>query len=250
VNNKVMAEETLAKGLHKLIEQVKALAKRFSEYVNTPGKAHKVKASDYYLKKMSAAVERYRVEGLVARYQAQPKYEGSDFDRDHQPHNDLIETVAALPEFAGKRIQQVAAGRTQLGWSIMLHHDRHALGRTYGIKGGSVTTKFLNDLAAHRLKMPTPTATQTRQFCIDYLVQSLRDDAAEMKTIANNGGNYGDLVAPITDSVNKLHKGGPPATLADIANAVTARMNTLKQQILDGEDRMLSTESEIRDYDK
>jgi hypothetical protein len=152
---KRLAEETIARSLHRLIELVKALANRLGKYVNEPGKAFKPKASDYYFKKMAGALERYRVEGLVARYREQPDYEGSDFDRDHQPHNDLIETMATLPEFAGTKMVQVAAGRTQLGWSIMLHHDRHALGRTFAIKGGQVTSKFMTDLTVFRLTGPT-----------------------------------------------------------------------------------------------
>ncbi len=243
---KGLAEQTLAKALHKLIETVKALANRFGKYVAEPGKAHKPKATDYYFKKMSSAVERYRVEGLVAHYEAQPGYEGSNFERDHQPHNDLIETMAALPEFAGKRMRTVAAGRTLKGWSIMLHHDRHAAGRTYSNKGGQVTAQFLLDLAAHRLTKPTPTQAQTRQFCIDYLVQSLKDDVAAMKVVANNDGNYTDLDAPVTDSVLKAAKGGPVPSHADIATAIIDRRDEVKKQILDGEDRMLGPEADVR----
>jgi hypothetical protein len=245
---KSLAEQTLAKALHKLIETVKALANRFGKYVAEPGKAHKPKAADYYFKKMSSSVERYRVEGLVSRYEDQPGYEGSNFERDHQPHNDLIETMAALPEFAGRRMRTVAAGRTLKGWSIMLHHDRHAAGRTYSNKGGQVTAQFLLDLAAHRLTTPTPTQAQTRQFCIDYLVQSLRDDVAAMKAVANNDGNYTDLDAPVTDSVTKAAKGGPAPSLADIATAITNYRTQVKKQIIDGEDRMLATEGDVRNY--
>ena len=119
-----------------MIDTVKALAHRFGKYVAEPGKAHKPKAADYYMKKFSSAVERYRVEGLVAHYEAQPAYEGSDFERDHQPHNDLIETMAAFPEFKDKRMQTVAAGRTKKGWSIMLHHDRHGAAARTAIRAG------------------------------------------------------------------------------------------------------------------
>jgi hypothetical protein len=252
VLQKTTDEEKLAGSLHRLIEVVKALAKRFGKYMAEPGKARLGKAkadSSHYLTKMSAAVERYRIEGLVARYQDQPAYEGSDFERDHQPHNDLIETMAAMPEFAGKRMQAVAAGRTQLGWSIMLHHDRHALGRTYGLLGGQVTTQFNNDLAANR---PGKTAKQIVDWCIDYLVLSLRADVAAIKAVANNLGNYADLDEPVRYSEVKkaADAHNPPPTTADINTAIAARKNAVKQQIIDGEDRLLATESLVRDYDK
>jgi hypothetical protein len=247
--NKAAAEEALARSLHRLIVVVKALAKRFGTYVNTPGKARKPKTAGYYFDKMTSAVERYRVEGLVARYQEQPDYEGSSFERDHQPHNDLIETMAALPEFAGKKMQTVARKRTLLGWSIMLHHDRHAAGRTFSNKGGQVTAQFILDLATYRAG-GIRTQAEIRRFCIEYLVQSLKDDVAAMKVVANNVGNYGDIDLPVTDSVLKAAKGGPAPSLAAIAAEITNFKTRVQQQILRGEDRMLDTESEIRDYDK
>jgi hypothetical protein len=250
VADKLRDEEALAKSLHRLITMVNALARRLGAFVDTPGNARKPKPADYYLRKMAGALERYRIEGLVARYQEQPDYPDSDFERDHQPHNDLIETMASLPEFAGKKMVQVAAGRTLLGWSIMLHHDRHSLGRTYGAKGQQVTQQFQVALAAHRAKMPTPTAAETRKFCIDYLVQSLKDDVAAMKAVANHDGNYGDLVAPVTERVNKAAKGGLPPSAALITQAVDDKRNEVKQQILAGEDRLLATESEVLTYDQ
>jgi len=145
-------------------------------------------------------------------------------------------------------MQTVAAGRTKKGWSIMLHHDRHAAGRTFSTKGGQVTAQFRLDLAAHLLTTPTPTAAQTRQFCIDYLVQSLIDDVAAMKAVANDDNNYTDLDAPITDSVVKKAKGGPPPTLADVNTAITNYRAEVKKQINDGEDRMLATQADVRNY--
>ncbi len=254
-NDKLIAEENLAKALNKLIVLVNSFAKRLDTHFNVPGNVRApkyVKGADYYTKKMSSAVERYRIEGLVARYTEQPDYPDSDFERDHQPHNDLIETMAALPEFTGKKLRTVAAGRTLLGWSIMLHHDRHAAGRTYGNKGGTVTATFLSDLAAHRATLPTPSAADTRRFCIDYLVQSLKDDAAALKVVANNAGYYADITALVTDATNRaaMKASGTAADPAVIDAAVTAKRDEVKQQILDGEDRMLATESEVRQYDQ
>jgi hypothetical protein len=254
-NDKLIAEENLAKALNKLIVLVNSFAKRLDTHFNVPGNVRApkyVKGADYYTKKMSSAVERYRIEGLVARYTEQPDYPDSDFERDHQPHNDLIETMAALPEFAGKKLRTVAAGRTLLGWSIMLHHDRHAAGRTYGNKGGTVTATFLSDLAAHRATLPTPSAADTRRFCIDYLVQSLKDDAAALKLVANNAGYYADITALVTDATNRaaMKATGAGADPAVIDAAVAAKRDEVKQQILDGEDRMLASESEVRQYDQ
>lgn len=258
VQERTAAEEALAASLHRMIVVVNALAKRLgaavtdasksprpARFLADPLKAHKAADTEQYLRKMGSSMERYKIEGLVARYREQPDYPGSDFDRDHQPHNDLIETVAAQPEFAGRVARQVAAGRTQLGWSIMLHHGRHAAGRTFGNLGGQVTGEFLGALAVFRAGAPS--ADEVREFCVDYLVQSLKDDAARMKAVANAAGSYTDLDLPVRDAVTKAAHPNPPAADAETLRK-DAEIAKIKRQILDGEDRMLATEALVKTY--
>ena len=114
-----------------------------------------------------------------------------------------------------------------------------------------MTTQFSSDFADVSCWRRQTGWPQIRQFCIDYLVQSLKDDVAAMKVVANSLGNYPDLVAPITDRLTKALKGtGGVPSGTDITNAVNVEITKIQQQIIGGEDRMLSTESEIRQYDK
>ncbi len=243
-DQKLAAEQTLAQALDPLIQKVIGLAKRLGQHFSNPGNAPAaivaaminpaMNAPDpgYYLAQLSGAALRYNVEGMVAHYQNLPDYEGSGFDRDHQPHNDLIETVARVPEFAGKRVQTVAAGRTQQGWAIMLQHTRHAAGRTFGTKGGDVTSKFNQDLASKRVALgagATPAAI--RQFCLDYLVQSMKDDVAAMKAVALDDSNYTDMTGMS-------------------AGDKTTYKAKVKAQIDTGENQILATEASIRTYDQ
>ncbi|HET8522174.1 MAG TPA: hypothetical protein VFL82_03010 [Thermomicrobiales bacterium] len=243
-DQKLAAEQALTLALDPLIKKVIGLAKRLGQHFSVPGNAPDTIVTamnnpalnspdpGYYLTQLSGAALRYNVEGMVAHYQNLPDYEGSGFDRDHQPHNDLIETVANVPEFAGKRIQAVAAGRTQQGWAIMLQHTRHAAGRTFGTKGGDVTAQFHLDLANKRVALgagATPIAI--RQFCIDYLVQSMKDDVAAMKAVAANDSSY-----------------------TDMAGMKAGDKTTYKAKVMDqiekGENQILATEASIRTYDQ
>jgi hypothetical protein len=238
------AEQQLAVRLDPLIRHVIQFATRLGQHFSVPGNAPMAvvtaitspltNAPDpgYYVNQIGGAAERYAVEGMVAHYQDLPDYAGSGFERDHQPHNDLIETMASLPEFAGKRMQTVAAGRTLQGWAIMLQHNRHAAGRTFGNLGGTVTAQFSTDLANHRLALgAAATPAAIRQFCIDYLVQSMKDDVAAMKAVANDDNNYADM--------NGM-KAGDKAT----------HRGRVKAQVRAGEDRILATEASIRTYDQ
>lgn len=66
-----------------------------------------------------------------------------------------------------------------------------------------------------------------------------------MRPGAGAGSRTGDR-----RGVLKAAKGGPAPSLAAIAAEITNFKTRVQQQILRGEDRMLDTESEIRDYDK
>jgi hypothetical protein len=241
---KRQAERKLALKLDPVIKKVIAFAKRLGQHFSVPGNAPlpivtKITSAvtnapdpGYYHTALAGAAERYNVEGMVAHYQDLPDYEGSGFDRDHQPHNDLIETVAQVPEFGGTKIQTVAAGRTLQGWAIMLQHTRHAAGRTFGNKGGTVTSDFTRDLGNERARLGVAaTPHDIRQYCIDYLVQSMKDDVAAMKAVAADDSNYTDM--------------------AGMSHVDKARYKArVKNQVDRGEDRILATEDSIRTYDQ
>lgn len=228
---KLESERELSLKLGPLIAKVNAFAVSLGNFFNVPGKGRNVVPSNTYTNAMATAQERYNIEGLVATYETQPDYPNSDFERDHQPHNDLIETVAGFGDFAGKEIGNVAADRTQKGWSILLHHDRHAAGRTFGSKGGNVTRAFRAGWDSTGSQKGT--AQERRQWCIDELKASLIADANAMKAVANDTtNNYSDIDA-LPAGVNK-----------------GALKNRIKQQILDGEDRLLLTAAFIDDWDK
>lgn len=235
-DQKRQAETALAGRLHDLIAAVTKMSALLGKHFAIPGKqpagttmevdAWGAPRPDSYLTFLRDAPARYDIEGLVARYADMPDFEGSGFERDHQPHNDLIERMARLPEFAGRELQRVAAGRTQRGWAIMLYHDRHAAGRTFSTKGGQVTATFLSDLAAARPTLTTPDAV--RDWCIDYLIQSMRQDVAAMLAVVAQEASYLDLAGSEAAAV-----------------AMRAKVRT---QIEAGEQRILGTEDSIRGY--
>jgi len=244
-DDKLGAERALALKLHEVITRLYAFAKRLGEHLARPESAAPqellaeishpqsgVVDTGYYTRAMGRAAERYGVEGQVAPYEELPDYRESDFERDHQPHNDLIEAVSEVPEFAGKKIELVAAGRTQKGWAIMLQHTRHALGRTYGDKGAGVTQHFKDALEAKRAELgigATPAAI--RLFCIEYLVQSMKDDVAAMKAVVASDGSFGDM--SLMDAPTRAHYRAE-----------------VRKQVIAGEDRILSTEASVRTYDQ
>ena len=117
------------------------------------GKKKKTVKDHYYVKKLSTMAERYRLEGLVAKYGEQPDYLKSGLERDHQPHNALLEKMADMPEFKGRKLKQAAAGRSKNAESIMLHHNRHAAGRTFGGKATKITKQALTDIENERIKL-------------------------------------------------------------------------------------------------
>ena len=85
--------------------KVKNLAKRFGKYVADPGGRRRKLKNDpeYYYKKCRRrprALPSRRSGCAVSRRARGPRERTSE--RDHQPHNDLIETMAKLPAFAAK----------------------------------------------------------------------------------------------------------------------------------------------------
>jgi hypothetical protein len=119
-----------------------------------------------------------------------------------------------------------------LGRGSTPSHD--AAGRTCGTKGSDVTSKFKfnQDLASKRVALgagATPAAI--RQFCLDYLVQSMKDDVAAMKAVALDDSNYTDMSGMS-------------------AGDKTTYKAKVKAQIDTGENQILATEASIRTYDQ
>lgn len=83
------------------IEKVKSLAERLGNLFSMPGKSkHDVSpAADTYARGLKSMKARYNLAGMVARWEEHP-FHGDDasWERDHQPHNDLIETTSRLPQ--------------------------------------------------------------------------------------------------------------------------------------------------------
>lgn len=330
---RLLAEEQVAVKLHPLIGAVVYLAKTLGRHYRKPSNrpqraAGHVKGAGkkfsgvtnerHYLARMGSAAERYKIEGLVARYGEQPDYVNSKFDRDHQPHNGLIERVAKIPEFSGRRIRTVSQNHSLGAWTIMVHHDRHTKGRTYGSKAKTISGRFDSGLAAERRRLAqvllgpvtllgaavqpvgagTPAAAKAakavqeamvattaastahsktalavaaiahaytklqalagivpppvlgpllsaaqsvdlqakqvpadvRAWCIDHLIDSMKMDVADMKAVAAGSTNFADIVG--------LGLGAAQAQqIADVQN-----------QIELGENRILTTEDEIRAF--
>ena len=227
------AETALANSISTLIQKVYNFAKSLGKHFSNPGSGNVGDNFDQhsYTNEVANSLDKYQIEGLVAQYENQPVYADSGFERDHQPHNHIIETMAGLPQFSGKKIQDIAAGRTQKGWSILLHHVRHEKGRTYGQKGGQVTREFTDNLKVEKAKAGS-TDNTIRTFCITLLKKSLEDDAAAMKTVASNlGASYPDIDA------------------LGIGNPGTNNLKKkIENQIINGEDRLLNTKGEIEKY--
>ncbi|WP_143035859.1 hypothetical protein [Lentzea fradiae] len=161
---RLLAEQNVAIALKPMIALVIKLAKdlgtylakgKRSGYPNKPtGKYRNVTSDLHYRAQMSRLVARYRVEGLVATYAKQPDYVHSGFERDHQPHSDLLKKVASQTEFADRQIKQVVSGKqAQGGWTIMLHDQRHRAGRTYKQRGKTVSSNFLKALKDERKRL-------------------------------------------------------------------------------------------------
>ena len=70
-----------------------------------------------------------------------------------------------------------------------------------------------------------------RQFCIEYLVQSMKDDAAAMKAVVALDGSFEDM------------------SLMPAADLRRYRAQ-VRKQVIAGEDRILSTEASVRTYDQ
>ncbi len=89
----------------------------------------------------AGALERYRLEGMVATYAEMPREVGDQLTPDHQPQAELLWRVSNLPAFAGTLLRGIA-GRSRSqhvpgGMSINLHERRHVLTRTYGARGAA-----------------------------------------------------------------------------------------------------------------
>jgi hypothetical protein len=79
---------------------------------------------------------KYKFEGMVDTYanlkEADLQGPQEFFEFDHQPQNDVIVKAAKLKVSAGKKIQNVIPGHSLGGLTIVLAHDRHAKGASYG----------------------------------------------------------------------------------------------------------------------
>lgn len=224
------AEKNVAESLHPVIKATTTAAKGISEHYadpkNRPTKPKKrftnvsvtgtgAKKQYYYLDKVSQRTERYHLEGLVASYETQPDYLKSGLERDHQPHNALVEMMSKLDEFSGRKIQQAAAGRSAEVMTIMLHHKRHAKGRTFGSKAGQLTREAKADIVEERktlagaiynkikaaydttVKLKKPNGVASK------LLSSLKDARDSAKT-AKTSGLYADL----TETMDHLTEAG------------------------------------------
>ena len=239
------AEQNLAMALDPVITKVLALAARLGRHYANPGNTHQTRREDRWVSKVNSGAPRYAIEGLVAQYEKQPDFQGAAFDRDHQPHNALLEAVAAQPEFAGRAITRITPGHSKLAWTIMLHHDRHVLGRTYGSKGEEIVSAFHVALAAKRADLASedlmpgdPSDQAIRDFCIEHLIESISADVQAMKDIAHRvPGSYDDITSLEFDEDG-----------TENATAQNKLIEKVKQQITDGEDRMLQTVDAIRAY--
>ncbi len=182
-DQRLAAEEEVARRLAVVIKGVNDLAKKVGRHLHKPSNRpnrpqghHKgpgqkyanVTSTAHYVLKMGNAVERYKIEGLLARYGEQPGYPESGFERDHQPHNALIKRVADMPEFADRTIIDVTAGHSRGAWSIMLQAVRHQAGRTFGHKANPIIADLASEEQAERLRLATGlhTAAQTAALAV------------------------------------------------------------------------------------
>jgi hypothetical protein len=130
--------------------------------------------------------QRYLLEGHVAAFNAMPVQTNDKMTPDHQPQNAILEHAAELPIFNAPGIntlRQVAAGRSQLAWTINLHENRHRQGRTYGGRGTGTKNRAVAAITAAHSHHPKD-ADQQRLAVIGVFRTELMADVAAMIAVA------------------------------------------------------------------
>jgi hypothetical protein len=161
---------------------------------------------------------KYNLEGMTGTYGSMPKPVEDKITADHQPQAAIIKHAASMEIFAGKKIQERAAGpHANGGFAINLHSERHKQGRTYTNKGKGTLAQFSTDVT----KIAADTSlddNKKRREVIKKMKYHLSEDVKAMKAVAGSKSNYSDL-----DSLGLE------------AEEVEDLRKTIKAQILSGE---------------
>jgi len=172
---------------------------------------------------------RYELEGLVATYENMPAQKRDRMTPDHQPQSQLLKDVAELKPFANLFIQTVVGSADEQspgGYCINLHYYRHKAGRTFSGKSngrfGSLTQS--RTTLADKIEQAGPDPVKQRTAALNVLKEALAADAQAMRAVAqsNDPGIWKDIHDLQTITVA----------------GKTRLIEKIRQQILDGEDRM------------
>lgn len=129
-------------------------------------------------------LEKYKLEGLTGTYGSMPKPKGDEFTPDHQPQAAVLTAAAKFRFFSPTgELAERAEGRAQEGFAINLYRVRHALGATYGKKGGETKDAFLERVKPLVKNHP---AQEQRRLVIDEIRKDLRRDVVAMKLVVRD----------------------------------------------------------------
>ncbi len=170
--------------------------------------------------------ERYKIEGVVGRYDQMPAQTQDMMTGDHQPQAEMLVEVSKLPAFADREIQNVVGNDTQHvpgGIAINLHENRHKAGRTLGGKSRRTLNVGRARLASE-VAQAGADPSQQRKAAIHVLKEELDKDVERMVEVANLPNHnevWRDIHALPLQQVDK-----------------DALIDKVRRQILEGEGRI------------
>lgn len=179
---------------------------------------------------LNAAFDKYHLEGFSGTYASMPRPTSDQFTADHQPQAAVLEEAAAMPVFNEPGIVNMknrAARRANNGYAINLHHLRHIQGRTYLGRGLTTRNEFLALVASRTAGVAN--SQQKRDIIVGLIRNELMKDVISMRLVArsDNPVYWSDLI----DIKNRDN-------LSD--RDFEQLRSRVRQQILAGEDQMLS----------
>jgi hypothetical protein len=190
----------------------------------------------------------YGLEGKVGKYGSLPKPTGDLLELDHQPQASILTYSASYTSLFSKNspMAKRAKNRAQDGYAIMLHHIRHAKGRTGG-GYGSGTSKDFRDKVRDEIKLidkdkriPADQREQAkRNAIVEKIKEALLLDVDQINTMmepsnVNDKAIWGDILGGWKSKSGGWKYDGLKGS-GNTKQAKLKLINKIRKQILRGE---------------
>lgn len=135
---------------------------------------------------LSEYVDVYNLEGAAGTFASMPKPTGDYMTADHIPQNGLFEVVMTLDLFEDDSpMARHSANRTDAGYAMNEHNNRHKAGRTWGTRGSQRKSSFRT--RARDIMNDVPTDEAKKNAIVDVIKSEKNEDISAMRSVYDRG---------------------------------------------------------------